>query len=151
MGADTAPKLHLIKLSVGSESVESLMEWQHERCAERARVGADPRPRHVTRMFPRRAAELLDGGSIYWVIQRNILARQRLAALEPVRGEDGIERCALIMDTELIRTEPRPRRPFQGWRYLKPEDAPPDLTQDGQVLADMPSELRNALGDLGIR
>ena len=143
--------LHLIKLSVGSESVESLEEWQAERCAERRKAGLDHRPRHVTRMTPRRRKDLLEGGSIYWVIQRQILARQRLVALEPVRGEDGIERCALILDPQLVRTDPRPRRPFQGWRYLPAEDAPPDLTDEGRVIADMPDGMRTALGEFGVR
>lgn len=150
MSEDSHP-LHLLKLSVGSESVESLAQWQRDKCAERKRAGLDPRPRHVTRMTPRRGAELLGGGSIYWVIQRKIVARQRLIALEPVRGEDGIERCALVLDPELVRTEPRPKRPFQGWRYLTAEDAPRDLSESGAVLAEMPEELRSALGDLGIR
>lgn len=146
----TAPKLHLIKLSVGSESIDSLMEWQLRRSTERAAAGHDPRPRHITRMTPKRGDELLMGGSIYWVIKRNIIARQYIAALESVTGEDGINRCAIILDPNLIRTEPRPKRPFQGWRYLKPEDAPADLTEGGEVIADMPGEMREALSSFGV-
>lgn len=145
------PQLHLIKLSVGSESVESLVEWQAERCAERAAAGLDPRPRHVTRMTPKRGADLLAGGSIYWVIKRNIVARQRIVALDPVTGEDGIARCAIILDPEIVKTELRPRRPFQGWRYFLPEDAPRDLSDQGAIIADMPGELREALASFGVR
>lgn len=144
-------RLHLVKLSVGSESVEGLQEWQAERMRKRAAAGRDPRPMHITRMRPKRAAELLDGGSIFWVIKRNILARQRLVALETVTGQDGIERCAIILDPTLVRVDPRPKRPFQGWRYLTAEDAPPDLDGEGEVIADMPGELREALSSFGVR
>jgi hypothetical protein len=149
--AQQKPALHIIKLSVGSESVESLEEWQAERCLERKAAGLDSRPRHVTRMTPKRGAELLAGGSIFWVIKRNIVARQRIVALEPVTGEDGIARCAIILDPKLVKTEHRPKRPFQGWRYLKPEDAPADLSEDGEVLADMPGAMREALSSFGVR
>lgn len=149
--AQQNPALHMVKLSVGSESVESLEEWQAERCAERKAAGLDSRPRHVTRMTPKRQAELLAGGSIFWVIKRNIVARQRILALDPVTGEDGISRCAIILDPKLVKTEHRPKRPFQGWRYLKPEDAPADLSEDGEVLADMPGAMREALASFGVR
>lgn len=145
------PTLHLVKLSVGSESVESLIKWQAERCAERAAAKIDSRPRHVTRMTPKRRDELLANGSIYWVINRNIVGRQRILALEPVTGEDGISRCAIILDPEIVRTEHRPKRPFQGWRYLTHADAPPDLTGDGEILAEMPGSMREALSALGVR
>jgi len=146
-----APLLHLVKLSVGSESVEGLAEWQDLRRAERETAGEDSRPRHVTRMTPKRGTELLAGGSIYWVIKRNIVARQKIVALEPIVGEDGILRCAIILDPTLVRTEMRPKRPFQGWRYLTPADAPPDLTDEGEVLADMPGAMREALASFGVR
>ena len=153
-GAADAPpqaaRLHLIKLSVGTGSVEGLARWQGERMAERAARGLDPRPRHVTRMTPRRRDELVPGGSIYWVIQQRIQARQPLAALEPVTGEDGIARCALVLEPVLYRTEHRPRRPFQGWRYLPVGDAPPDTDMAREALADMPAEMREELARMGL-
>jgi len=149
--ANQTPVLHLVKLSVGSESVEGLREWQLLRRAEREAAGEGTRPRHVTRMTPKRSAELLQGGSIFWVIKRNIVARQKIVALEPVIGEDGISRCAIILDPTLVRTEPRPKRAFQGWRYLTSADAPPDLTDEGEVLANMPGEMREALASFGVR
>ncbi len=153
-GASDAPpsvaRLHLVKLSVGSESVDSLAQWQGERMTERAALGLDPRPRHVTRMTPRRGEELLPGGSIFWVIQRRIQARQPLAALEPVTGEDGIKRCALILEPVLYRTTHRPRRPFQGWRYLTVEDAPPDTDTSPEMLDDMPDDMREELTRMGL-
>ena len=77
--------------------------------------------------MPTRKEEVLDGGSLYWIIRRFIRVRQRIIGLEAVVGDDGIPRCDLILDPELIRTEPQPRRPHQGWRYLNPADAPKDL------------------------
>ncbi|MEM7507694.1 MAG: DUF1489 domain-containing protein [Pseudomonadota bacterium] len=148
--SERVPKLHLIKLSVGSESIETLTEWQRGRSALRRKQGLDPRPRHVTRMWPRRAEELLQGGSIYWVVAGTVLVRQRIEALEEVIGDDGIRRCSFVLNPELIRTEPRPKRPFQGWRYLTPEDAPSDLGPRGREEADLPQDLRDALTQFGI-
>ncbi|MEL6479262.1 MAG: DUF1489 domain-containing protein [Pseudomonadota bacterium] len=143
-------KLHLIKLSVGSDSIESLSDWQTGRSAWRRAQGLDPRPRHVTRMWPRREAELLEGGSIFWVVAGIVLVRQRIEALEEVIGEDGIRRCAIVLNPELIRVVPRPKKPFQGWRYLTPADAPPDLTGAAVEEADLPPGLREELTAFGV-
>lgn len=121
------PSLHLVKLCVGAESIEDLADWQAGRSRAALARGDDPRPVHVTRMWPRRGDELLAGGSLYWVIKGLVLVRQGIAGLEPRTGDDGIRRCALRLNPELVRTAPQPRRPFQGWRYLPPEDAPRDL------------------------
>ncbi len=142
----TQPKLHLIKLSVGSESVESLAEWQQGRRA----VHADGLNRHVTRMWPRRADEILPTGSIYWVIQGAVQCRQRILRFDEVRGEDGIRRCAIVLEPELIRTSAAPKRPFQGWRYLAPGDAPADLARTRQNEDALPAELSAALSDIGV-
>lgn len=142
------PALHLIKLCVGADSVSDLADWQAARMAEARADGVDPRPRHITRMWPRQAAALVQGGSLYWVIRGLIEVRQRLLSLDPVTGEDGIPRCALVLDPELVRVTPRPRRPFQGWRYLTAADAPPDL--DGAAEPDLPAELRAHLAELGL-
>ncbi|MFZ1481525.1 MAG: DUF1489 domain-containing protein, partial [Paracoccaceae bacterium] len=123
--------LNLLKLCVGTDSVEDLADWQDSQQARWPRGCAV----HVTRMWPKRDAELLEGGSLYWIIKGVILCRQRLVGLEQVEGADGITRCALVMDREIIRTEAAPRRPFQGWRYLSPQDAPRDLPQ-GRVNDD---------------
>ena len=117
----------MLKLCVGADGVDDLVEWQAERMAEARAAGRDPTPVHVTRMRPRREAELMAGGSLYWVFRGLVLARQRILGLEPRRGEDGIERCAIRLDAAVVRTAPQPRRPFQGWRYLRPQDAPRDL------------------------
>jgi len=143
----TATFTHLIKLSVGSESVEGLVEWQ-----ETARLRwPDKQPRHVTRMWPRRADEVLNGGSIYWVIKGVILCRQRILDLDEVIGEDGIRRCGIVLDKPLIRVEATPKRAFQGWRYLPPSDAPSDLGAARAQEDALPPDLQSALAEIGVR
>lgn len=134
--------LHLVKLSVGSTGPENLARWQSRQVAG----GVAQYPYHITRMFPRRADELLNGGSIYWVIQGYYTVRQRLAAIEPVTADDGTTKCRLDLDPELIPVAPHPKRPFQGWRYLPAEDAPPDVETAG---GDSQQLLR-ALSELGL-
>jgi hypothetical protein len=141
-------RLHLIKLCVGCDAVEELIEWQAARSAEARARGLSADPCHVTRMWPKREAEILDGGSLYWVIKGRVLARQRLRGLEAREGADGISRCALRLDPEIVRTVPAPRRPFQGWRYLRPEDAPADLGTGGG--STLPPELAASLAELGV-
>ncbi|WP_323771679.1 DUF1489 domain-containing protein [Antarctobacter sp.] len=137
---------HLLKLSAGTESVESLIDWQGTRRAH----GPDGLPRHITRMWPRREAEVLNGGSIYWVIKGLIQCRQRILRFDPVTGQDGIARCALILDPELIRTAAAPKRAFQGWRYLARADAPPDLPKARAEEEPLPPELAGALAQIGV-
>ena len=139
-----ADLVHLIKLCVGAEKVEDLIEWQ------RSRYGDGPAC-HVTRMWPKRADDILHGGSLYWVFKGVVRARQRIIGLEERLGADGIARCAIILDREIVRTEALPRRPFQGWRYLKAEDAPRDLAK-GRAREDvLPRELQAALAEIGLR
>ena len=139
--------LHLVKLCVGAEAVEDLVQWQ----AERAARIPDWVPCHVTRMWPKREAEVLNGGSLYWVFKGVMQARQRILSLQEVEGEDGIRRCALILDPMLVRVAAVPRRPFQGWRYLAAGDAPPDLPQDRETEPSLPAEIARALADMGLR
>ncbi|MGO4869443.1 MAG: DUF1489 family protein [Roseiarcus sp.] len=142
--------LHLVKLCVGAESIADLEDWIARRVAERARRGETPRHAHVTRMAPKRAAELIDGGSLYWVIKGQLAARQRLLEVEPFVDADGVRRCRLWLDPEVTPVRPRPMRPFQGWRYFAPKDAPPDLDAAAEGAGAMPEELRRALGELGL-
>ena len=138
--------LHLIKLCVGADTVEDLAEWHRD---PRSR-GADGRIRHVTRMWPKREAEVLDGGSLFWVVKGMVLVRQRILALDAVEQDDGIRRCAIVLDPELRRTLPQPRRPFQGWRYLNPAEAPADLDLSPDAAAALPPQLQAALAELGV-
>jgi hypothetical protein len=139
--------VNLVKLCVGAEKVEDLIAWQEHTRAN----WPDGHPRHVTRMWPKRAGELLNGGSLYWVFKGMILARQRVIALDEVTGADGITRCGIVLDPEVIRTEAVPRRPFQGWRYLKPEDSPRDLAKSRQSEDTLPADLSAALAEIGVR
>ena len=129
--------LHLIKLCVGAESIGDLEQWIEQRIRERRKRGERQLALHVTRMVPKRGAELLDGGSLYWVIRGQVAARQELRDIETFTDSEGIGRCRLWMTPEVVPVLPRPYRPFQGWRYLAPADAPPDLGGQGDV-AEMP-------------
>ena len=136
--------LHMKKLSVGSESVARLADWQAMRLQQEGRLV------HVTRAFPKRAAEILAGGSIYWVIKRAIRARQIIDGLEVVLRDDGSKACAIVLRPGLIRVVPRRARPFQGWRYLPAKDAPPDLDAK---LGDTPAgvdSMQDELRELGL-
>jgi hypothetical protein len=146
---DKAMSLHLLKLCVGCDSIEDLEEWIVSRLKEARRARRKPEHHHTTRMIPQRATELLDGGSLYWVIRGNVQARQRLLAIRPFRDGDGIQRCRLMLEPKVMPTAWQPRRAFQGWRYLKPEDAPRDL--GGRAgLRELPPELRRSLAELGL-
>ena len=134
--------VHLKKLSVGSESLDTLKSWQALRLAETGRLV------HVTRNRPSRAAEILDGGSIYWVIKGVMIARQKIIDLAEVQRADGRPACGLVLSAELIPTTPAKMRIFQGWRYLEVKDAPADLT--GSVDESMPPTLAAELRALGI-
>jgi len=142
--------LHLLKLCVGAESVEDQRDWTQRRLVMMQAAGQVPEQFHTTRMVPKRAAELLDGGSLYWVIKGNIQARQRLLEIRPFVDVDGISRCHLVLEPVLHETSWAPRRPFQGWRYLDPKDAPPDLGASGSDTDDMPLELKRELAGLGL-
>ena len=137
-------KLHLIKLSVGSESIATQAEWQSGWLAQTGAL------RHVTRMWPRREAELLEGGSIFWVIKGVVQSCQRIISLDEVIGEDGIRRCGIVLDPVLYHTHPQPRRPFQGWRYLLPEDAPEIAQPYKPGEETLPVDMQAHLATLGV-
>jgi hypothetical protein len=133
--------LHLIKLCVGCDTVDELIEWRRQ-----SRVAGQPWILR-TRQTPKRTADLLDGGSIYRVYKGFILSRQAIHAVETV-GEGPSRRCEISLDEKVVLTTPTPRRPFQGWRYLPEADAPDDL--EGVVgQAELPSELARRLREIG--
>jgi hypothetical protein len=143
--------LHLIKLAVGCESVKELKEWTAERMLAAKKKGLPQHHIHITRMAPKRVEEILAGGSLYWVIRGEVAAREKVIAIEPFRDKDGIGRCRLVMQPKIVVVSPRPMRPFQGWRYLTPEDAPVDLGKASAAgVAAMPEPLRRELRDLGL-
>ena len=138
----------MIKLSVGSDSIESLRRWQqgHRRRGERVY--------HQTRMMPRRGEEIVGRGSIYWVIRGLVRCRQRILAFERVADAEGRPATRIWLAPDLVPTWPQPWRAFQGWRYLAPEDAPADLEQalgavEGDV-SEMPPEMLVELRELGL-
>ncbi|MEY4697185.1 MAG: hypothetical protein RIT14_1613 [Pseudomonadota bacterium] len=142
-----ADHTNLLKLCVGADSIEDLTGWQDSQRAHWPKGRAV----HITRMWPKRESEVLAGGSLYWVIKGIIQCRQRIVGLERVEGHDGILRCALVLDLEVIRTHAAPRRPFQGWRYLDPADAPPDLAKGRASEDSLPPALAQALAEIGLR
>ncbi len=142
--------LHLIKLCVGADSLDDLRQWMAARMAEAKQRRAPSRHAHVTRMAPKRAAEIVDGGSLYWVIKGQIAARQRIVGIEPFMDADGIGRCRLWLDCEVVAVAPRPMRAFQGWRYYERKSAPPDIDETQPGFAEMPDALRRELAGLGL-
>jgi hypothetical protein len=144
--------LHLIKLCVGTESIEDLAAWQVERLQQRRQAG-EKRPNlfHRTFQMPKRRAELIDGGSLYWVIKGLVQVRQPLLDITEGHKEDGTPCCLLVLKNELIAVRPVPRRAFQGWRYLSAAEAPPDLERGAASgLRAMPPKLRKELAELGL-
>jgi hypothetical protein len=142
--------LHLIKLCVGCDSITDLEEWIEENRAVHRRLGRDYEQTHTTRMVPKRVSELLGGGSLYWVIKGQVAARQTLLDVRPFTDGDGIGRCRLVLDPKVVAVEPRPYRPFQGWRYLVAKDAPRDIDGTAGDLAKMPEDMRRELTELGL-
>jgi hypothetical protein len=136
--------LNILKLCVGVDTIEDLEDWIAAKRLERGTAHHF----HVTRMVPQRLAEL-DGGSLYWVIKGSVQCRQRLIGVEPFTDGEGINRCRLLLEPEVVRTHWQPRRPFQGWRYLLADDAPDDLGT-GSALAEIPPKLRLELAELGL-
>ena len=137
--------LHLMKLAVGVRDLAHLRDLQ----AERART--TPPLRHLTRNHPKRAADVLDGGSIYWVIGGVMLVRQRILDICPAPAADGTACTALLLDPALVPLVGRATRPFQGWRYLLPAAAPADLSSSAARGAEeLPAALREELRSLGL-
>jgi hypothetical protein len=142
--------LHLIKLCVGCDTIGDLEEWIEENRAHHRRLDRVYEQTHTTRMVPKRLDALLDGGSLYWVIKGHVACRQRLLCVRPFTDGDGIGRCHLVLEPVVIPVQPRPCRPFQGWRYLPRSDAPRDLGRASGDIAAMPEAMRRELADLGL-
>jgi hypothetical protein len=143
MLAPAAPILHLVKLAVGARDLTHLRAIQAERALR------EPPLRHRTRNMPRRAAEILAGGSMYWVIGGALIARQRIIDIVTDRWDDGTPCAGLLLDAALVPVRGRLMKPFQGWRYLQAPDAPADSTAgpaDGA--AELPDALRHELETL---
>lgn len=138
--------LHMMKLAVGVRDIAHLRELQAERRK------SDPPLRHRTRNFPRRAAEITDGGSMYWVIAGAMVVRQRITDIIEDQWNDGTACAAIVLQPRLVPVAGRVIRPFQGWRYLEPESAPPDLTKADRATGEeaLPPALKRQLQALGL-
>jgi hypothetical protein len=142
--------LHLIKLCVGCDSVKELQGWIRDRLKDKKKRGLPVEHVHTTRMMPKRVDDLLDGGSLYWVIRGELAARQKLRDVRSIVDKDGISRCELVLDPKVVNVRPRTFRAFQGWRYLPFADAPPDLDRAAPGAGMMPEPLRRELRELGL-
>jgi hypothetical protein len=142
--------LHLIKLCVGCDNVKELEDWIRTRLRDKRKQGLKPEHIHTTRMTPKRAAELTDGGSLFWIIRGEVLCRQRMRDLRSVVDDQGIARCQIVLEPKVIPVQPRFWRPFQGWRYLEAKDAPPDLDRSAPGAREMPEPMRRELHELGL-
>ena len=142
--------LNLIKLCVGCDSVAELSSWIKQRLKQKKARKEKPEHIHTTRMAPKRVDELLDGGSLYWVIRGQVMCRQDLVAIRPFVDKDGVGRCRLVLRPKVVPVEPRPFRAFQGWRYLDSKDAPRDLDRAAPGARNMPEQMRRELRELGL-
>lgn len=142
--------LHLLKLCVGATSISDLAAWVGARRAHALALGQNFEQKHTTRMMPKRADEIIAGGSLYWVIKGQIAARQLLLDIRPFTGDDGISRCDLVLDPAIVPVAGRVCRPFQGWRYLADADAPRDLAALAEGASALPEEMRRELRSLGL-
>ena len=140
---------HMVKLSVGSESIDTLGAWQRGLAVRRGEEGLPAYADHITRMTPRRRDEVLAGGSIYWVIKGVIQCRNTILDLGQTHTQDGRKACRIVLHPDLVPVVPMSKRAFQGWRYFLPEDAPADLASLGDA-ADLPAALRTKLVNLGV-
>ena len=133
--------LHIAKLAVGVRDIAHLRELQA------ARRVTNPPLRHQTRSFPRRTAEITDGGSIYWVIRGAMVVRQRVLDVVEDRWDEGTRCAGLVLHPELVPVSGRPVRAFQGWRYLLAAEAPADLDASGAAVGTdgLPEGLRRDL------
>lgn len=136
--------VHLKKLSVGATSIDSLRGWQKRYMAAGQPI------LHPTRNRPKRAAELLDGGSIYWIIKGKMQVRQRITDLIEITRADGKPGCGIVLHPELIPVWPRQVRIFQGWRYLEASDAPEDMPVSADGESPMPADMAAELRELGL-
>ncbi len=142
--------LNLIKLGVGAETIDELVGWIERRAILAKGSGLEPEHVHTTRMTPKRREELLDGGSLYWVIKGNVQARQKILDLRQFKDSEGISRCDIVLEQNVIPTQWQPKRPFQGWRYFYEKDIPADLLENAQELSEIPEEMRAELLALGL-
>ena len=136
--------LNIVKLAVGIRNVEHLKQKQKTRIEQEGVLV------YTTRNTPVRSTEILNGGSIFWVFKGLILARQKILGFDKYIGEDNVLRCKIILDSEIMVTEPHQKKPFQGWRYLKQKDAPKDREIFSDIKTQLPLQIEKELSLIGI-
>ena len=141
--------VHLLRMAVQVESIAHLKQIQADRLHKQLAQG-EAGLYTYSRNIPKRADDLIDGGSIFWVIKRYIRVRQRILGIERHTNEEGRPYCAFQIEAEPIKVVPRRQKAFQGWRYLKPEDVPSDIGVSRSQATDMPTEMANELRELGL-
>ena len=142
--------VNLVKLCVGITTINQLEQLQSMRRGEYVKAGRPPVNIHITRNKPKRSKEIINSGSLYWVIRRQIRVRQKIVRIDDIEDSEGRKKCCLVLDSDLVKTEYRAYRPFQGWRYLEQSDAPADLSNNQKAGSEMPSEMEEELRGLGL-
>jgi hypothetical protein len=143
--------VHLVKMAVGVESFDHLAQIQSERIAQAGLQGGGGQLRHMTRNRPRREGDVLENGSIFWIIKGYIRARQNITGFGDGMGRNGRARCAIILDPQLVRTVLTPHKPIQGWRYMDALAAPADLgAREMEVETALPDNMADELRILGL-
>ena len=142
--------VNLVKLCVGITTINQLEQLQSMRRGEYLKAGRPPVNIHITRNKPKRSKEIINSGSLYWVIRRQIRVRQKIIRIDDIEDAEGRKKCCLVLDPDLIKTEHRAYRPFQGWRYLEQSDAPADFSNNQKAESEMPSEMEAELRGLGL-
>ena len=142
--------LHILRTAVGIESLPQLYELQ--RHFEHATPSGHKSVVMTTRKRPSRCAELLDGGSVYWIIRHRVLCRQAILHMED-RDEPGETPATIIyLSPQIIKVQPRNKRAIQGWRYLQGWDRPKDIGPYDPKSRDddLPDDIARAIHDIGV-
>lgn len=131
--------INLKKLAVGIKSIEDLKQRLKFNIKKNGELI------HITRNKPKRLEELCNGGSLYWVINRKVIVRQKILNIKNIIGSENRVFAGILLENKIIRVRPTPMKPFQGWRYYEVEDAPPDINDDSFT-----DEFNNELNKLGL-
>lgn len=142
--------VHLVKMAVGVDSLDHLAQLQKQRRAKLKAERGKAMLIHKTRNMPKREAEIVKTGSIYWIVKGFIRVRQRILGFEKGIGREGKPFCEIRLEPKLVRTVPLPHKPMQGWRYLEDADKPADLTGKAAEAEEMPAEMMLKLRELGL-
>ena len=143
-------RLHMIKLAPGVRHLDQLHRWAEVTARRAAARGLPELAMFETRNTPKRRDELLDGGSLYFVVQGLIQVRAVLKHISTETGADGRSVCLVGLDPVLVPVHQAPRRPFRGWRYMDAAEAPADLGQGRGSHDTLPPELEQELARLGV-